>query len=193
VDRSEQRLPDEGEPRPAAGPTGARGRVPHASFATWEPKVENDDDQPIFTEPAASPREAPAPPSPSPSARRAASSEPLPVVIARDTSGAPISAEPKSEGPGAGRPPSSSFDEPGYAQIFVNVGRRDGARPGDLQRLLEASGLPALETARIRVRERNTFLSVKKELVERAVAALAGQVLGGRSLIAELARPREGG
>ena len=44
--------------------------------------------------------------------------------------------------------------------------------------------------AGIRVRDRMSFVSVKKEAFERAVAALSGQVLGGRTVVAELARGR---
>jgi ATP-dependent RNA helicase DeaD len=82
-------------------------------------------------------------------------------------------------------------DETGFAQVFVNVGRRDGARTGDFERLLEGGGLGRGDTGRIRVRERNTFVSVRKEVVGLAVAAFAGQVIGGRQVIAEPARPRE--
>jgi hypothetical protein len=35
-----------------------------------------------------------------------------------------------------------------------------------------------------------SFISVKKEVFERAVAALTGQVMGGRTVVAELARGR---
>jgi ATP-dependent RNA helicase DeaD len=97
----------------------------------------------------------------------------------------------------ASHPQSTSLpplgDEAGFTQIFVNVGRRDGARPGDLQRLLEASGLLPEETGAIRVRERNSFVSVRKNLVERAVAAFGGQVIGGRQVVAEPARAKEVG
>jgi len=71
------------------------------------------------------------------------------------------------------------------------VGRRDGARAGDFQRMLEASGLLPADMGVVRIRDRNSFVSVKKGVLDRAVAALAGQVLGGRALIAEPARPRE--
>jgi len=71
----------------------------------------------------------------------------------------------------------------------VNVGRREGARPGDFQRILEeGAGLPKADTGAIRVRERNTFISVRKASLDKAVAALAGQVIGGRTVIAEPAR-----
>jgi ATP-dependent RNA helicase DeaD len=148
------------ETRPAVPRAPRRGRVPHASFATWEPPVEKDDDQPIFTEPSAAPRVArPAPP-------------PLPGTSVQDV-------------------PTAAVDETGFAQVFVNVGRRDGARTGDFERLLEGGGLGRGDTGRIRVRERNTFVSVRKEVVGLAVAAFAGQVIGGRQVIAEPARPRE--
>jgi len=87
----------------------------------------------------------------------------------------------------------STRDEAMFAQIFVNVGRRDGARPGDLQRLLEAAGLLPGDTGPIRVRERNSFVSVRKNVLERAVAAFVGQVIGGRAVAAEPARAREAG
>jgi ATP-dependent RNA helicase DeaD len=135
--------------------------VPHSSFATWEPKAEMDDDEPILDSALGGPTERPPPP-------------PLPGTT-------------ESDAPGA------SGSDVGVAQVFVNVGRRDGARTADLQRLLEAAGLAAEETSRIRVRERNSFITVKKELVERTVAALSGQVIGGRQVFAEPARVRETG
>ncbi len=151
------------EARPAAPRIPRRGRVPHASFVTWEPPVETDDDQPIFTGPgAAPPAERPAPP-------------PMPGTTEQDMP-APVSV---------------AVDETGFAQVFVNVGRRDGARPGDFERLLEGGGLAPGDTGRIRVRERNTFVSVRKGVVDLAVAAFTGQVIGGRQVIAEPARPRE--
>jgi hypothetical protein len=42
----------------------------------------------------------------------------------------------------------------------------------------------------IRVRDRMTFISVKREALDRVTAALAGQVIGGRTVVAELARGR---
>ena len=70
----------------------------------------------------------------------------------------------------------------------MNVGRRDGAKPGDFVRILEGRGLEKKDTGRIRIRDRNTFVSVKKEQVTRAVEALAGQTIGGRTVIAEPAK-----
>jgi ATP-dependent RNA helicase DeaD len=88
------------------------------------------------------------------------------------------------------RPQAHDRDEPGFVQLFVNVGRRDGARAADIQAVLEASRSVAPdEMGRIRMRDRMTFVSVKKEAIDRAVAALSGQTIGGRNVVAELARP----
>ncbi|MEA2748858.1 MAG: ATP-dependent helicase DeaD [Myxococcales bacterium] len=82
-------------------------------------------------------------------------------------------------------------DDPNLSNIFLNVGRRDGVNPEDLQRLLaETGGIPEAETGNIRVRDRITFVTVKKELADRAIQALAGQVIGGRTVIAEPARDK---
>lgn len=77
------------------------------------------------------------------------------------------------------------------SNIFLNVGRRDGVDPVALQRMLaETGGIPEAETSNIRVRDRITFVTVKKELADRAIHALAGQVIGGRTVVAEPARDK---
>ncbi|MDP8998726.1 MAG: DEAD/DEAH box helicase [Myxococcota bacterium] len=79
-----------------------------------------------------------------------------------------------------------------YVELFVNIGKREGVRPTDLQRLLSEKGLSAQETGRIRVRDRMSYVTVQKDALARAVAALTGQVIGGRTVVAELARGRVG-
>jgi ATP-dependent RNA helicase DeaD len=82
-------------------------------------------------------------------------------------------------------------DDPNLSNIFLNVGKRDGVNPEELQRMLaETGGIPEAETSNIRVRDRITFVTVKKELADRAIQALAGQVIGGRTVIAEPARDK---
>ena len=71
------------------------------------------------------------------------------------------------------------------ARIFVNVGKRDGATAADIQRLLKE-----VAAADIYLRDRNAFVSVPKEDLDKAIAALSGQTLGGRTIIAEPARPK---
>jgi len=82
-------------------------------------------------------------------------------------------------------------DDASLSNIFLNVGRRDGVNPEDLQKLLaDAGGIPQSETSNIRVRDRITFVTVKKELADRAIKTLAGQVMGGRTVVAEPARDK---
>ena len=81
-------------------------------------------------------------------------------------------------------------DRADFVELFVNVGRRDGVRAADLQRLMTEKGLSSEETGRINVRDRISYVSVRKEAFERAIAALAGEVIGGRTVVAELARGR---
>ncbi len=74
-------------------------------------------------------------------------------------------------------------------EIFVNVGRRDGAKPSDFQHLLEQHGI-AGEADYIRVRHSHAFVGVRGDLIERAVAALNGAQIAGQTASAELARRR---
>ncbi|MEO8878238.1 MAG: DEAD/DEAH box helicase, partial [Polyangiaceae bacterium] len=77
-----------------------------------------------------------------------------------------------------------------FAQLFVNVGRRDGACEEDLLKILRDAGLSESDTGQVRMRDRNSFVDVRPHLVEAAVTALAGKTIAGRTIIAELARPR---
>ena len=79
----------------------------------------------------------------------------------------------------------------GIAEIYVSIGRRDGARPSDIQTVLEQSGLLAEQTDYIRVRQRNTFVGVKTEYLEKAVSALNGAAIAGKPAFAEPARQRD--
>jgi ATP-dependent RNA helicase DeaD len=178
-------------PRPAEPGGTPRGRVPHSTYVTWEPPTEVDDDTPILDEAerARSSRGG----APSTPRTEEPKFESAPTIVAPPPDG--MLAAPRERSPR--RAPPAAIDatngvepeDPDFAQIFVNVGRRDGARPGDFQRLLEqGAGLDKKDTGPIRVRERNTFVSVRKEALDKAVAALAGQVIGGRSVIAEPAR-----
>jgi hypothetical protein len=83
--------------------------------------------------------------------------------------------------------PDAAPNKEDFARIFVNVGKRDGATPDDIQRLLQdGAGLRGA----IRMRDRNTFVSVPRESVDKAIAALVGHSIGGRKIVAEIARER---
>jgi DbpA RNA binding domain len=74
-------------------------------------------------------------------------------------------------------------------EIFVSVGRRDGAKPSDFQALLEQHGV-TFDADYIRVRHSHAFVGVRDELVDKAVAALNGALIAGQTASAELARRR---
>ncbi len=186
--RPRDAAPRDAAPQPAARPR-ADGRVPVASYANWEPPSEKDDDRPILSKDAAhnhahdATHDTEAPRALRPvhvNAQVAAEMPALPGF----TEG-PISAS----APTAPARGSETFeDEADFAQIFVSVGRRDGATPGDFVRILEDRGIEKKDTGRIRIRDRNTFVSVRKDAIGRAVEALAGQTIGGRTVVAEPAK-----
>jgi len=75
-----------------------------------------------------------------------------------------------------------------FAEMFVNVGKRESVRTEDFHQLLGEAGIEAADVGRIRVRDRMTFVSVRKDALERAITALSGKVIGGRTVVAELAK-----
>src|SRR6185503_5393121 len=91
-------------------------------MADWQPPPEQDDDVPIL--PGFT------------EAAAVAADEPEPITIKR--------ADKREE-----RTPEP--DEPGFSRIFLNVGRRDGARAPDLQKILtDVAGIARNDTGRIR-------------------------------------------
>lgn len=85
----------------------------------------------------------------------------------------------------------SGADDPSFTNVFLNVGRRDGLRAEDIQQLLiEKAGLTESDVGHIRLRDRITFVGIRKEHSEHAIQALVGAVVGERTVNAELARER---
>ncbi|WP_394838873.1 DEAD/DEAH box helicase [Pendulispora rubella] len=105
---------------------------------------------------------------------------------------APVTlATPSEPPPSPSAEPSENGANEEFARIFVNVGRRDGVGPLDFHRMLfEGAGLSQKDVGPIHVRDRISFVSVRREWLDKSVAALAGQVVGGRSIVAEPARER---
>jgi ATP-dependent RNA helicase DeaD len=157
------------ELHPAPAPRhAAPAPVRHSDFTTWQPPEEEGDDEPILrtSEPPAPPRGGTPEPDLAPPGRE-------PPIRSLESSGKERAAE----------------DD--FVELYLNVGRREGVRAADLQRiLLERAGLAKESIRRIRVRERNAFLGVRKTEVERAIAGLSGVSMGGRAIVAEQARGR---
>ncbi len=124
----------------------------------------------------------------------------VPAPLASSASAAPVDAQsqPHASAPDQASPTRERSDDgdfavarDGIAEIYVSIGRRDGARPSDIQTILEQSGLLAEQTDYIRVRQRNTFVGVKTEYLEKAVSALNGAAIAGKPAFAEPARQRD--
>jgi len=73
-------------------------------------------------------------------------------------------------------------------ELFVNLGRRQGAKPSDYEHLLEAGGVPAEAIIYVRVRHRNAFVAVAREQLDRTIAALDGKSIAGKLVKAEPSR-----
>jgi ATP-dependent RNA helicase DeaD len=174
----------------AGGREGGRGQRAEAAreFANWSPPEEEGDDEPLL--PARADRDA---------GRDAGRDD-----RREDRRGGRGSSERRGSSEGRGgapelhaEPPArpgGSFEEDDapYAELFLGVGRRDGARAQDVLRaLVEQAGLDKDHVRRIRVRDRHTFAGVRKDDAERAIAALNGNAIAGKSAVTvELARER---
>jgi ATP-dependent RNA helicase DeaD len=166
---------------PAAAFAREPGR-PHASVASytsWEPPEEADDEKPILVE--EDDVGSPLPRYTVEGEARLASPE------RRDLA---ERSERRHRERGAWSERSESEDLSGFVQLFINVGKREGLSSGDLLKLLTEKGISETEAGRVRVRDRMSFITVKREAFERVVAALSGESVGGRTVIAELARGR---
>ena len=74
-------------------------------------------------------------------------------------------------------------------RLYINLGRRDGIRAGEINRLLrERCELSRADIGRIRVRDKHTFVDVINGRVDGVVAALGGQTVQDRELVVEPAR-----
>lgn len=134
--------------------------VRHSDFVRWELPEEEGDDLPILGD------------APNRPARR-----PM------------FPGDRREEGAPPYLPPGAFEDA--FVEIYVNVGRRDGARASDLQRILvERAGLDRNHVQRIRVRERNAFISVPRDDLGRAIHALNSAIIAGKPVLADVARDR---
>jgi ATP-dependent RNA helicase DeaD len=73
--------------------------------------------------------------------------------------------------------------------LYLNLGKRDGVRVGEVARLLrESCELSRAEIGRIRVRDRYTFVDVPEERLETIIQVLSGQTLHEKALAPERAK-----
>lgn len=97
---------------------------------------------------------------------------------------------PPSEAPASERA-NGEDRETQTAELFVNVGRKDGAKASDFYVVLkERAGVTIDDTDYVNVRQRHTFIGLRRELLERALSALNGATIAGREATAEPSRSR---
>ena len=113
----------------------------------------------------------------------------LPKPQAAQLDRGPESAGAPSSRDGARESRDAQADDPAFTNVFLNVGRRDGLSAEDVQRLLiDKAGLTESDVGHIRLRDRITFVGIRKEHSDRAIKALIGVVVGDRTVNAEPAR-----
>jgi hypothetical protein len=98
---------------------------------------------------------------------------PEPAQPGDELSGSPIDLNGKSEVP---------------VEIFVNIGRRDGACSEDVLAKLVAHSIPSSAILHVSVRHHHSFVGVRRGSFQAALSALDGATLAGRVARAEPAR-----
>lgn len=99
-----------------------------------------------------------------------------------------------SDGPPESAPSSSGDEHKGSpaTELFVNVGRKDGAKASDFYAVLQdRAGVTIDDTDYVNVRQRHTFIGIRRDLAERALEALNGATIAGRPATAEPSRSRQ--
>lgn len=165
-DTRERRAPKPPQDKPPREPRNVR--IDALSDNDAEPREEGSGKRRRERRPASSPRHA----------------EPPPKTSAGNAQAAEPTAPKHESRSSAGGDPESA------GEIFVNVGRKDGAKPSDFEGILEDQGFELDEIDYVRVRQRHTFVGVPEELTRRALNALDGAEIAGRKAMAERARPR---
>jgi ATP-dependent RNA helicase DeaD len=86
---------------------------------------------------------------------------------------------------------AAATDASDSAEIFVDVGRTDGATERDFAEvLLERAGIPFDQLEYVRPKPRHTFIRLPRAMLRKALDALSGASIAGKVAKAEEARPR---
>ena len=80
--------------------------------------------------------------------------------------------------------------EPGMARLFVSIGRNSGVRPSDLVGAITATtGLPGTVLGAIEIKERVSFIEVKKEAEGEILSRMGRSEVRGHSVEIKRAVP----
>jgi len=81
--------------------------------------------------------------------------------------------------------------EAGMTRLFVQIGRQDGIRPGDIVgAIANEAGVPGNAIGAIDIMDRSTFVEVPEADAARVIDALSRTKLRGKRVFVEVARPR---
>ncbi len=98
---------------------------------------------------------------------------------------APTASSSRSDAPRAtpSRTPDAGPAPVTWARLFVGVGSRDEARPGDIVGALAGeSGIPGSSVGKIEIRDSFSIVEVRADVADRVIAAVNGITLKGRSV-----------
>src|SRR5690606_33009726 len=97
---------------------------------------------------------------------------------------------PRDEGRSRRDARDEAEEQDDVVRLFVNLGRKHGLRREDVSEVLEEQGFDEEDVVFVKVRERHTFVGVPADLEKRALLALDGALIRGKTAQAERARPR---
>ena len=81
--------------------------------------------------------------------------------------------------------------EPGMTRLFLQIGRQDGIRPGDIVgAIANEAGVPGNAIGAIDIMDRSTFVEVPEAEAGRVIDALSRTKLRGKRVYVDIARPR---
>jgi ATP-dependent RNA helicase DeaD len=210
----EERAPRAERPAPpVAREEERRERRPAKELTNWEPPTDADDDAPLFQEAGTKPGLGPSGrealrerrerrprrnvEDEAANAKTIEMNRPLPSFhIEDEPTIAFVGRLPKPEAVDLTRERPERDrdrepDDPAFTNVFLNVGRRDGLNQDDLTRLLvDRAGLADADVGHVRLRDRISFVGIRKERAEEAIKALIGATVGDRVVNAEIARGR---
>lgn len=174
-DRDRDRPGRGGRDRDRDRPARAQGEGGARDFTQWSPPEEEGDDEPLL-----------------PSRERRGDRRGPERDAERGQGDRPRAPRSVPGAPPAPAEASPIGDDAPYVELFVAVGRRDGARAQDVLRaLVETAGLDKDHIRRIRVRDRHTFVGIRRDDADKAIAGLSGATIASKTGVnVELARER---
>jgi ATP-dependent RNA helicase DeaD len=94
---------------------------------------------------------------------------------------------PNGDAPTAAAPATNSGE---FINLYLNVGKRDGAESNVVLEALRSAGIDGEDTGEVIVKARHTYVQVSPRVQDLALSRLNGMEICGRHAVAEVARPR---